>query len=49
MIFNITYTVDKLQVTDKVTCDTVGDLIRAIELVMNENSLLRNQITVHEQ
>lgn len=48
MKFSIIYTVGKLQVTDKVTCTTVGDLIRAIDLVMFENKLSRNEINVEE-
>jgi hypothetical protein len=49
MNFSITYTIGRLPFNEIVTCTTVGELSMAIELVMLENDLLRNQITVHEQ
>lgn len=33
---------------DIVSCITVGDLIRAVDLVMHEHELSRNQVNVEE-
>jgi hypothetical protein len=46
MIFNITYTVGRIKVTDTVTCDTVGELSNVIKLILNENNLSLEQITI---
>lgn len=48
MRFKIEYTVGRFPDSEIVECDTVGELSIAIELIMHETGLLRNQITVHE-
>jgi hypothetical protein len=47
--FILTYTIGRLPFTEIVNCTTVGELSMAIELVMLENDISRNQITIHEQ
>jgi hypothetical protein len=48
MKFGITYTVGRVPYSEIITCDTVGELSIAIQLVMIENDISRNQITIHE-
>jgi|LauGreDrversion4_2_1035121.scaffolds.fasta_scaffold849960_3 hypothetical protein len=48
MRFSINYTVGRFPHSDIVTCVTVGDLIRAIDLVLYENKLNREEIKVEE-
>lgn len=48
MKFSITYTVDVLQVTDKVTCDTVGELIKVVDVIVYEHQLDKLNIKIQE-
>lgn len=48
MRFSIIYTVDVLQVTDKVTCDTVGELIKVVDVIVYEHQLDKLNIKIEE-
>jgi len=48
MRFSITYTVDVLQVTDMVTCDTVGELIKVVDVIVYEHQLDKITIKIEE-
>ena len=48
MRFSIEYTVGRFPHSEIVECTTVGELSKAIELIMIEKELLKSQITVNE-